>query len=569
MSNFLVKYKNGEEKNLAPKIEYGDVVTVELTDSQSLENAEYVEFPLHADAIYAGDEGYFLLQAGNAGCPNRDFGLSFYKEREDQEIVIDKGFMPVYGIKHKDKCYIAIVTGMATDIAQVVKIENNRYYLKVRFELGGVAPYENIKIEFHNIDNPNAEYSDMAKAYREYQLKHGFVPLKDRLTPELKYSVESVNVRVRMGWKPVPCQIHEQTEENEPPVHVACTFDDVIKVMESYKKAGIEKAEFCLVGWNMKGHDGRWPQILPVESSLGGEEALKRLIAKANEFGYAITCHTNSTDLYSIANIFDENDVSIKKDGTKSVEAVRWGGGRTYNACPKRAYEISMETLPEVAELGFRGMHYIDVITCTPPRECCNEKHPINKKESVYYFDKLFEKTAEMFGSVGSEGPYDFYLKNCDYTLYVSFADFTNQSTRFKICDKIIPFWQIVYHGIVASNPYARTVNYAISNTKDDMLKVIEFGGKPQIYYYAKFVDDGTNWIGEGDFGCHTDEKIAFSTSKIKETIDGYNEISYLQYEFMEEHKEIAPNVFEVTYSDGSVVTVDYNSKTYNVKRGK
>ncbi|MBQ4159669.1 MAG: hypothetical protein IJD83_01945, partial [Clostridia bacterium] len=71
-----------------------------------------------------------------------------------------------------------------------------------------------------------------------------------------------------MAWKPVPCTIAEQTPENEPDVHVACTFDDVIKVMEAYKKAGVSKAEFCLVGWNMKGHDGRWPQILPVEESI-------------------------------------------------------------------------------------------------------------------------------------------------------------------------------------------------------------------------------------------------------------------------------------------------------------
>ena len=568
MSCFLVKYKNGEEIHSAAKIVYGDAVSVELTDAPNLENAEYVEFPLHSDAITAGDEGYFLVQAGN-GCLNQDYGICLYKEREDGEFVLKRGYMPVFGIKHRDKCYIAIVTGMAADFSQVVKIENNRYFLKVRFELGGVAPYENIKLVFRNIDKPDAGYSDMAREYRKYQLEHGFVPIKDRLTPELKYSVDSVNVRIRMGWKPVPCQVHEQTEENEPPVHVACTFDDVIKVMESYKNAGIEKAEFCLVGWNMKGHDGRWPQILPVESSFGGEEALKRLIDKANQLGYAITCHTNSTDMYSIANIFNEDDIAVTRNDDKSVAEVYWSGGRSYNACPKRAYEISMETLPEVAKLGFRGMHYIDVITCAPPRECCSAKHPVNKKESVYYFDKLFEKTAEMFGSVGSEGAYDYYLKKCDYILYVSFGDFTDESARFELCDKIVPFWQLVYHGIVASNPYTRTVNYAASCTKDDMLKVVEFGGKPQMYYYAKFVSDGNDWIGKGDLGCSTDEEIAFSTNMAKETVDAYNEISYLQYEFMEEHKETSPNVFEITYSDGSVVTVDYNNQTYALKRGK
>ena len=49
--------------------------------------------------------------------------------------------------------------------------------------------------------------------------------------------------------------------------------------------------------------------------------------------------------------------------------------------------------------------------------------------------------------------------------------------------------------------------------------------------------------------------------------MDAYRELAYLQYEFMEEHKEIAPNVFAVTYSDGSIVTVDYNQKTYTLKK--
>lgn len=34
----------------------------------------------------------------------------------------------------------------------------------------------------------------------------------------------------------------------------------------------------------------------------------------------------------------------------------------------------------------------------------------------------------------------------------------------------------------------------------------------------------------------------------------------------MEKHEEVAENVFEVTYSNGTVVRVDYNQKSYVVK---
>ena len=36
--------------------------------------------------------------------------------------------------------------------------------------------------------------------------------------------------------------------------------------------------------------------------------------------------------------------------------------------------------------------------------------------------------------------------------------------------------------------------------------------------------------------------------------------------EFMENHKEIAPNVFLTVYSDGSKTVVNYNKKDFNYK---
>ena len=209
----------------------------------------------------------------------------------------------------------------------------------------------------------------------------------------------------------------------------------------------------------------------------------------------------------------------------------------------------------------------MDVVTATIPRECNHPDHPVNKKEAGEYFAKLYGAAREMFGSTGCECSYDYYARNIDYTLYSSFADYSDLSKKHKLCNKTIPISQLVYHGIIPYNPYARCVNYVLSDSPDDMLKVIEYGGKPQMYYYAQFVDDGSDWIGKGDFHCNTDEEIEFSAAKAKETADAYDELSYLQYELMEEHKELAPNVYQIAYSDGSVVTVDYNKKTYELKR--
>lgn len=565
---FTVKYQSEDtesfcvnEKQLAE-----NVYEIEFSEQVDYSKVDYIEYNLHTEQIRFGDEGFYIIPGGGWRCANGDYSLGHFKESADGEVIFWDAHMPVYGISHEKKCCAVIVTGMKYNAGFVVDVSEQTYKFKLRFEVNGEIPYENMKAELHWIEKENATWCDIAREYRSYQLAHGFRSIKERLNPELKYSVESPNVRIRMAWKPVPTQVPEQTIENEPEVHVACTFEDVIRLMESYKKAGIKKAEFCLVGWNIKGHDGRWPQILPVESSIGGEEGLKAVIEKAKELGYAMTCHTNSTDGYTIANNLKEDDIAVKRDGTKNaLPNVRWSGGRTYNICPKRGYEIAMETLPEVAALGFRGMHYIDVITCTPAYAhiCYHKDHPVNRKEACEYYDRLFLETKKMFGSVGCEGSFDHSLKNCDFALYNSFSNYKNEASLHALADRRIPFWQVVYHGIVASNPYACTVNAIASDDLDDLLKVIEYGGKAQIYYYAQFTTDNSNWIGRGDFHCNTDAEIEESSAMVKETMDIFNELTWLQYEFMEEHREIAPGVFEITYSDGSIIRVDYNKKEY------
>ena len=572
--NFFAKYKKGELRALKTesKILSQNSAEYELTYADYT-NIEYIAFPLHEDTVSAGDDGYYIVPAGHTNLANRDYAIGYFRERENIETLFSNMYMPVFGYKHGELCRTIIVTGMMYDVSEMISVTDGEYKMELRFILDG-APYENIKLEVHDIYGSDAGYSDMARIYREHQLANGFVCIKDRLTPALAYAAESPNIRVRMGWKPVPCQIPEQTVENEPSMHVACTFDDLIALMDEYKKQGVEKAEFCLVGWNIKGHDGRWPQALPVEESLGGKEALLRLTKRAKELGYSVCAHTNSTDAYTVADCYNEDEITVNADGKIAVDRVRWAGGRSYKVCPRRAYETLDRMLMPITELGFNGTHYIDVITCVMPRACHSPEHPTDKREGAEYWNKLLFRAKELFGSVGSEGAYDHSLKNCDTTLYVSFLDYKNPKNGTKTCqkelsDKEVPFWQLVYHGIVMSNPYARTVNAILDDTGIDLLKVIEYGGRPQFYYYAHFVDDGTDWIGRNDFYCHTDDERRESAAKVKETMDIFGELTYLQYEFMEKHEQIADGVYAVTYSDGSIVTVDYNAKTYTLKKGE
>lgn len=540
----------------------GNVLKAVFDSDVDMSQVKYIEVKLHEEDILFGDEGYYVFSGtGSSAC--KAGAVGYFKERPDTHYENKNQHMALFGLRHNGKGFACIMTGMRYNFWPVMKIKDGKYGFFLKYVADKQGAYEDISFELHYLEGEDCTYANMAKIYRNYRLARDLKPIKERLNPELEYAAGSMLVRIRNGWKPAPCEVTDQTLENEPPMHVACTFEDVEKIMHAYKEKGIEKVEFTLVGWNIKGHDGRWPQILPVEESLGGEEGLRHLIATAKELGYAVTCHTNSTDAYGIANNFSTGDIIVNADNQLYISNPYWSGGRMFVVCPEAAKRLARETLPEVSELGFRGIHYIDVITAVEPRQCYSRQHPVNKAECAEHWNDVMGYAKELFGGCSSEGGFDPCLKNCDFVLYTSFA-----RNVPEVVDEFVPLWELTYHGIVMSNPYSMTINATASDDPADFLKVIEYGARPSLYYFSRFVNNANNWIGKGDFRTDTEENFNEAIENSVKMYKAVTELEGIQYEFMEDHEKLSDGVFRTTYSDGTVVTVDYNSKTYDIKRG-
>jgi hypothetical protein len=152
-----------------------------------------------------------------------------------------------------------------------------------------------------------------------------------------------------------------------------------------------------------------------------------------------------------------------------------------------------------------------------------------------------------------------------DYVLYTSYNLYGEQH---PICDETIPFWQLVFHGSILYNPSTETVNYGIKDPKS-RLKFIEFGGRPVGYINSKYVDDVEdscgNWMGNIDLLCATDEQLEKAVQVLKQMYDEYKTLRHLAYALMLKHEKLSDGVYAVTYSDNTVITVDYNKNTYEV----
>lgn len=198
-------------------------------------------------------------------------------------------------------------------------------------------PYKDLEIEIYFFDK-SASYADVANLEREIKItREKVLTVKEKCAkyPAVEYARKYPLIRIRMGWKPSPSPVLHQTVETEPEMFVACTFKRVRDIIDELKKQGVAGAELQLVGWNVSGHDGRFPDLLPADERLGGTEELKKTIAYAKQNGYAVSLHTNNIDSYEIAKSFSWKNVVVDKYKSY-LQIGRYSGGLAYHVCPEK-----------------------------------------------------------------------------------------------------------------------------------------------------------------------------------------------------------------------------------------
>ena len=515
-----------------------------------------------------GEKGFYVTAR------NLDMTGDIYTEftaRDDMQYIYNRPIMSCYGIAKNDYACLVRVKRTSNYFLEF-KVVNGVYTLTPMFETidnGDIynpnpVALEDIKLEVIFLP-ANSTFCDIARAEREYRLSKGeLFTLKEKCArPAVDYARKYPLIRIRQGWKPSPSPVLHQTPETEPPMHVACDFERVRALADELKAQGVEGAELQLVGWNISGHDGRYPQIFPVDERLGGEVEFKKTVDYVKSLGFTISVHTNLIDATEIADTFNWDDILIDRRGN-FAQVGHYSGGLSYRVCQVKQLEINRRELPKLKPFNLNGLHYTDVISIVNPDACYSPKHPLTSEQAIEYAQLIMKETSEMFGGFSSEGCMDFALKWLDYGLYTSFG------TGFKnlnvpVADKIVPWFECTYHGIVLYNPCANTVNAPIKTDADKLDVVMRFG-KPTFYFYSKFRTGGeANWMGDNDFICDNQTDMQYFVGLIKKSLDEYKFFADKQFEYLKSY-DIIDNVHIATFEDGTTVVGNYGEvpTTYN-----
>ena len=311
--------------------------------------------------------------------------------------------------------------------------------------------------------------------------------------------------------------------------------------------AGITKAVITLVGWNLGGHDGAYPQKFPVEPALGGEVALRKLIAKAKGMGYQIVPHDNNTDMYMAGQTYDPEVILRNEDNTPVLGGI-WGGGQAVKACPVAYFDRFGPDVTRIRDLGFDGHYYCDAQS--NPLYCCHDpRHPADEEQFALSQCKLTQTYRALYGAVAQEvGP--------AYAL--PFVDEITQSSPNtidwplqyvdgnlkRIIDRVVPFYQLAIHGLVTyQESWVHT--YRECGARKGLLRAIAFGARPSME--VSYVKDAN-----GDY----------YLDSIRDVLDGYKlafgDLADTHVELVEDYEELAPEASRITYTNGTSVTVNW-----------
>ena len=509
---------------------------------------------------HTGDPGWWMINDGRWGAFTRTSGTTVHSPLR----------LPIAGMKTGEHAaWMAIVKGGRFETSNNLVVSNGVYEMDftLRVSTIGFNPYEDWIIDYYPLAGADATYSGMGRVYRTWQLERGEVkPLRERVkgNPNLAYAADSIFLRCKFGRCDRTKTGPDDWLKEMPPVLVEQTFASFKDIMRRCHEAGIDKSEMCFVGFQPKGHDGPFPDLFPADERFGGEAGMRDAIAYGKSLGYHMDCHINQNNFYRNAKRWNFDDVAKDLKGNP-IEYTVYPGGQVYWTCKEVICNKYMDKdIADMKDLGLNGLFHVDVTSATQPNVCHDPRHPNNRARMADWQIKMGLKARAAFGGFSSECGIDHVAPVLDNVLYASSYPGWH-SKKTDLVDGYFPVWHVVYSGIMMSNPFYATIDAScprdsgsgktdavgksvdvtsyLDTPANRTLKVFELNGRPMFYY--------------------TDYK---DISPIADMYRRWKPLRHLQFEFLEDHAEIATDVFRSRYSNGEEVVCNYRDEPFGYR---
>lgn len=402
----------------------------------------------------------------------------------------------------------------------------------------------------------DCDYNDLCKIYRNYVIEKGrFKSLAEKAvkTPSIDQLIGSAFLH-----KGIKTQVMTNSDfydaENPDKNNHLTPFSVRTEEIKKFHELGVEKLYLHLDGWAEPGYDNQHPDYLPACEKAGGWKAMKELSDTMHECGYLFGIHDQYRDYYYAAKTFDENFATRLADGTIPSHA-RWAGGPQTYLCATQAPFYVKRNFTEIMDSGIKlDCAYLDVFTCNEGDECSHPWHKMTRRECYEYRNACFEYLLSKGILPSSEEVNDWAIPSLVFCHYAPY-DFMLDRPGSPKKGIPVPLFNLVYHDCLIE-PWMMD---KVSEEEDYMLYAVLNGGAPYL------VRDGAYQNTDGSFAGGVEITIEDQIKRCKVVSDLHEKVAKCE---MVRHEMVDgnPEVQRTTFADGTVVTVDFQAQTYQIR---
>ena len=478
---------------------------------------------------------------------------------------------PVFGMSQEDGSFICMVEGGSSycginaDIAGRYNSYNYVYgkFNVIHYDKFNVSNRTTQQMYMYESKLPEevltqryrfiagSSYVDMANAYGEYLRKNPDMR-SDTASEDMPIHIElvgAINKKVPKLGVPVESVV------------ATTTFSQAEGIMDEIQAAGIKDLHVRMTGWSNRGVRQRVLTSVGVVGELGGDSGMKKLIAYAKDHGVGlsfdgISCFAYDSGIFQgflpfmhAARFTTREQVELFNYNIITYQEEDWSDSY-YLVRPSYAKRCADNLLKSLRDKGADGVAFRDIG---------------NLLSADYYSREIVTReqvkgmNTEVLRQAVADGLKVTIKEGNDYA--VPYADLITDmnltGNSYAIIDQRVPFYQIALHG--SKNYTGEPINLA-GDYQTALLECAEYGAGLNF----TFMKEDTTILQDTAYSCYTSASFDRWKDHLLPIIIRYQaDMKGLNRSRITNHEELAPDVTATTYSDGTVVYVNYTKNDY------
>ena len=395
-------------------------------------------------------------------------------------------------------------------------------------------------VRYYLLDKENADYTDIAAAYRE-KLKLKDLDAGAPETTQIKLIASIPSIKTILG---IPYSS----------VTVLTSYRDAAKVLSGLHDAGIDSLTLQYIGWSNQSVRGKLVTSLALDGRLDGQSGFDQLLKAAADTSSELTLTVDLVNLYQNGNGYwslfsaanNVNSTARRVNEYLMSTGVQDPSGKTW-------YLLRPNVVKEAAEKLAKGMTGKNVgLTLNALGNTVYSslgKNGISRTAAGAYWQQAFRVLADSVPALSAETPnaYAFpYLQQA--------GDAPIASSRWDVTDTDIPFYQLVAHGAMVM--YSEPLNET-GNLEEAVLRMAEYGLYPSWRLIARNPallsgTDGADWYATSLDAWQED---------ILRVCEEMKPLAPYASMRMTGHERLDRNLTVTTYENGDRVFVNYGTE--------